>query len=62
MQKRAPYRPQTKGKVDFQVSYVKKNLLTTQHTNYLNILNRNERNVFPDEGFAAAILDRLLHY
>jgi transposase len=37
----APYRPQTKGKVENLVGYVKKNFLTTQHTHNLSILNQN---------------------
>lgn len=40
----APYRPQTKGKVENLVRYVKNNFLTTQYTNNLNILNQNGRN------------------
>ena len=39
-----PYRPQTKGKVENLVRYVKKNFLTTQTTNKLNILNQNGHN------------------
>ncbi len=38
-----PYRPQTKGKVENLVRYVKKNFLTTQTTNKLSILNQNGR-------------------
>lgn len=38
-----PYRPQTKGKVENLVGYVKKNFLTIQRTNNLNILNQNGR-------------------
>lgn len=39
----APYRPQTKGKVENLVGYVKKNFLTTQYSNKLSILNQNGR-------------------
>jgi len=38
-----PYRPQTKGKVENLVRYVKKNFLTMQETNDINILNQNGR-------------------
>jgi transposase len=39
-----PYRPQTKGKVENTVKYVKKNFLSVQNTNDLNVLNRRARN------------------
>ncbi|MHB2155761.1 Mu transposase domain-containing protein [Calditrichota bacterium GD2] len=38
-----PYRPQTKGKVENLVRYVKKNFLTTQTSNKLSVLNQNVR-------------------
>jgi transposase len=38
-----PYRPQTKGKVENLVLYVKNNFLTMQDTNNFNILNSNGR-------------------
>lgn len=38
-----PYRPQTKGKVENLVRYVKKNFLTTQSSPNLDLLNRNGR-------------------
>ena len=38
-----PYRPQTKGKVENLVGYVKKNFLTMQDTNAIGLLNQNGR-------------------
>ena len=38
-----PYRPQTKGKVENLVRYVKKNLLTTQNTTDMEVLNQNSK-------------------
>lgn len=38
-----PYRPQTKGKVENLVRYVKKNFLTMQETNNISLLNQHGR-------------------